>query len=120
MTSQQVLRFVAKPLVFVASLGPVAYLTWAARTGHLSANPLSDLTNETGVWALRFLCITLAMTPLRRVTGWNAVIRFRRMVGLFAFFYGTVHLLIFIVFDRLAALNFPSPLQPGTWGLLAG
>ena len=49
--------------------------------------------NETGVWTLRFLCITLAITPLRRLTGWNGAIRFRRMVGLFAFFYGTLHFL---------------------------
>ena len=70
-----------KPLVFVASLGPRGWLVWAALTGNLSANPLSDLTNETGVWALRFLCITLAITPLRELTGWNAAIRFRRMVG---------------------------------------
>ena len=55
-----------KPLVFLASLGPVGYLVWAAFTGNLSANPLSDLTNETGVWTLRFICITLAITPLRR------------------------------------------------------
>ena len=64
---------------------------WAGLTGNLSANPLSDLTNETGVWALRFICITLALTPLRRLTGWNAVIRFRRMAGLFAFFYANVN-----------------------------
>ena len=61
-------RWVLKPLVFLASLGPVAWLVWAALTGNLSANPLSDITNETGVWTLRFLCITLAITPLRRLT----------------------------------------------------
>jgi sulfoxide reductase heme-binding subunit YedZ len=107
MTSQQALRFVAKPLVFVASLGPVAYLTWAALTGNLSANPLSDLTNETGVWALRFLCISLAVTPLRRITGWNPIIRFRRMTGLYAFFYGTLHFLTYVIVDRFAGLDFP-------------
>ena len=80
MTTQQALRVIVKPLVFVASLGPVAWLTWAGLTGHLSVNPLSDLTNETGVWALRFLCISIAITPLRRLTGWNWVIRFRRML----------------------------------------
>ena len=94
MTTQQVLRLIVKPLVFVAALGPVAWLTWAGVTGNLSVNPLSDLTNETGVWALRFLCISIAITPLRRLTGWNWVIRFRRMLGLFAFFYGTLHFLI--------------------------
>jgi methionine sulfoxide reductase heme-binding subunit len=91
----------------VASLGPFAWLVWAALTGNLSANPLSDLTNETGVWALRFVCITLALTPLRRLTGLNAAIRFRRMTGLFAFFYGTLHFLTYVIADRFAGLDFP-------------
>lgn len=107
MTSQQALRFLVKPGVFVAALGPVAWLTWAGLTGNLSVNPLSDLTNETGVWALRFLCITLAITPLRRLTGWNWVIRFRRMVGLYAFFYGVLHFLVYTIADRFAGLDFP-------------
>ena len=97
-----------KPLVFVASLGPLTWLIWAGLTGNLSANPLSDLTNETGVWTLRFLCLTLAITPVRRVTGWHPVIRFRRMVGLFAFFYGTLHFLIYVIADRFAGLDFPN------------
>ena len=80
---------------------------WAGLTGNLSANPLSDLTNETGVWALRFICITLALTPLRRLTGWNGVIRFRRMTGLFAFFYATLHFLTYVIADRFASLDFP-------------
>jgi methionine sulfoxide reductase heme-binding subunit len=92
--------------VFVASLGPASWLVWAALTGNLSPNPLSDITNETGVWTLRFLCITLAITPLRRLTGWNTAIRFRRMVGLFAFFYGTLHFLTYVIADRFAALDF--------------
>ena len=101
------LRVVVKPAVFVASLGPAAWLVWAVVTGNLSANPLSDLTNETGVWTLRFLCITLALTPLRRLTGWNGFVRFRRMAGLFAFFYGTLHFLIYVIADRFAGLDFP-------------
>jgi sulfoxide reductase heme-binding subunit YedZ len=84
--SDRTLRFVVKPIVFLAALGPFGWLVWAALTGNLSVNPLSDLTNETGVWTLRFICITLALTPLRRLTGWNAAKRFRRMAGLFAFF----------------------------------
>lgn len=107
MTTQQAIRFVVKPVVFVAALGPVAWLTWAGLTGNLSVNPLSDLTNETGVWALRFLCITIAITPLRRLTGWNWVIRFRRMIGLYAFFYGTLHFLVYTIADRFAGLDFP-------------
>jgi len=82
-------------------------LVWAGLTGNLSANPLSDLTNETGVWALRFICITLALTPLRRLTGWNSVIRFRRMTGLFAFFYATLHFMTYVIADRFASLDFP-------------
>jgi sulfoxide reductase heme-binding subunit YedZ len=103
----RIVRWVFKPVVFVASLGPFGWLVWAALTGNLSANPLSDLTNETGVWTLRFICITLAITPLRRLTGWNAVIRFRRMTGLFAFFYGTLHFLTYVIADRFAGLDFP-------------
>jgi sulfoxide reductase heme-binding subunit YedZ len=105
--SLNTIRFVVKPVVFLASLGPVAWLVWAALTGNLSANPLSDLTNETGVWTLRFLCITLAITPLRRITGWNGAIRFRRMAGLFAFFYGSLHFLTYTIADRFAGLDFP-------------
>jgi sulfoxide reductase heme-binding subunit YedZ len=107
-------RFALKPLVFTASLGPFAWLVYVfvgELTGHptgwLSPNPLSDVTNETGVWTLRFVCITLAMTPLRRLTGWNPVIRFRRMAGLFAFFYGTLHFLTYVIADRFAGLDFP-------------
>ncbi|MGE5244056.1 MAG: sulfite oxidase heme-binding subunit YedZ [Betaproteobacteria bacterium] len=96
-----------KVAVFLAALGPAAWLIWAAFTGNLSANPLSDVTNETGVWTLRFLCTTLAITPLRRVTRWNGIIRFRRMIGLFAFFYGTLHLLTYVILDRFAGLDFP-------------
>ncbi|HEY7291497.1 MAG TPA: protein-methionine-sulfoxide reductase heme-binding subunit MsrQ [Vicinamibacterales bacterium] len=96
-----------KPVVFVAALGPAAWLVWAALTNNLSANPLSDITNETGVWTLRFVCITLAITPLRRLTGWNLLIRFRRMTGLYAFFYGTLHFLTYVIVDRFAGLDFP-------------
>jgi sulfoxide reductase heme-binding subunit YedZ len=107
-TSNQTVRWIAKPALFLGSLGPAAWLMVAALTGQLSANPLADITNETGVWTLRFLCVTLAITPLRRVTGWNGAIRFRRMFGLFAFFYGSLHLLTYLVADRLAGLDFPA------------
>jgi sulfoxide reductase heme-binding subunit YedZ len=103
----RVVRWVFKPAVFLASLAPFSWLVWAALTGNLSANPLSDITNETGVWTLRFICITLAITPLRQLTGWNAAIRFRRMAGLFAFFYGTLHFLTYVIADRFAGLDFP-------------
>jgi sulfoxide reductase heme-binding subunit YedZ len=105
--SNNALRFVLKPLVFVAGLVPAAWLVWAGVQGTLSANPLSDITNETGLWTLRFLCLTLAVTPLRRLTGWNGAIKFRRMLGLFAFFYGCLHFLIYTIADRFAGLDFP-------------
>jgi len=109
-TSNQRIRWIAKPALFLGSLGPAAWLVAAALTGKLSVNPLADITNETGVWALRFLCLTLAITPLRRITGWNGAIRFRRMLGLFAFFYGSLHLLIYLAADRLAGLDLPAGL----------
>jgi sulfoxide reductase heme-binding subunit YedZ len=108
--SDRGVRFGLKPVVFLGSLGPFFYLLWAAFTGNLSANPLSDLTNETGVWTLRFLCVTLAITPLRKLTGWNPFIKFRRMAGLFAFFYGSLHLLTYAIADRFAGLE-----QAGGW-----
>ena len=107
MIPDRVLRFVVKPIVFVVSLGPVVWLIWAGLTGHLSANPLSDITYETGDWTIRFICITLAITPVRRITGWNALVKFRRMAGLFAFFYGTLHFLTYVIVDRFAGLDFP-------------
>ena len=96
-----------KPVVFLAGLGPALYLTWAALTSNLGANPLSDYRNETGVWTLRFLCTTLAVTPLRRLSGWNAAIAFRRMLGLFAFFYASLHFVSYVIFDRFAGLDLP-------------
>jgi sulfoxide reductase heme-binding subunit YedZ len=108
MTSNQFIRWIAKPALFLAALGPAAWLVAAAVNGWLSVNPLADVTNETGVWTLRFLCGTLAVTPLRRITGWNGAIRFRRMLGLFAFFYGSLHLLTYLVADRLAGLDLAS------------
>jgi sulfoxide reductase heme-binding subunit YedZ len=108
--SDRAVRFGLKPVVFLASLGPLCYLVWAALTGNLSANPLADLTNETGVWTLRFLALSLAITPLRKITGWNPFIKFRRMIGLYAFFYGTLHLLTYVIADRFAGLD-----QAGGW-----
>jgi sulfoxide reductase heme-binding subunit YedZ len=104
-TSDRILRLVLKPAAFLAALTPACYLGWAFFNDRLGANPLSDITISTGDWTLRFLCIALSVTPVRRMTGWQSAIRFRRMVGLFAFFYGALHLLTYIVFDRLAGLD---------------
>ena len=91
--------------VFVASLLPLAWLVWGAATGRLGANPIDKITDETGTWALRFLCLALAVTPLRRLTGWNSLIRFRRMLGLFAFFYASLHVTTFVAVDHFFALD---------------
>ena len=93
---------VAKPVLFVASLVPAGWLAYALWNGGagLGANPAETLQLETGIWALRFLLASLAITPLRRLTGWNRLIQYRRMLGLFAFFYATLHLSTYIVLDR--------------------
>ena len=89
-----------KPVIFIVSLIPAAYLTYALFYGNLGPNPAETLQLETGIWSFRFLLITLAITPVRRVTRWNRVIQYRRMLGLFAFFYATLHLATYIVLDR--------------------
>ena len=81
----------AKPLVFGLSLLPFALLLWGAVANTLGANPAEALIRGTGDWVLRFLCITLAVTPLREAFGLSALARLRRMLGNFAFFYGVLH-----------------------------
>jgi sulfoxide reductase heme-binding subunit YedZ len=90
----------AKRLVFIVALGPLMFLIRSALADQLGANPIEVITRETGTWTLRFLVLTLAVTPFRRVTGWNAVVGFRRMLGLFAFFYGTLHLVTYLWLDQ--------------------
>jgi methionine sulfoxide reductase heme-binding subunit len=99
-TQTQLVRRVLKPVVFLACLAPAAWLLSRALRGELGVNPLETLTNETGIWTLRLLVATIAITPIRWVTKWNPIINFRRMIGLFAFFYGTVHFFIYFLFDR--------------------
>lgn len=96
-----------KLLVFAAALVPFGHLIWRGYNGDLTADPLVEITNETGIWTLRFVVITLAITPIRKVTGWNPVIRVRRMLGLFAFFYAMLHFLTYLIGDRFASLDFP-------------
>jgi sulfoxide reductase heme-binding subunit YedZ len=90
----------AKPVVFAACLVPLAALAWRTFHAELGANPIEAITHATGDWTLRFLFVTLAITPLRRATGWNRVIGFRRMLGLFAFFYATLHLFTYLWLDK--------------------
>jgi methionine sulfoxide reductase heme-binding subunit len=94
------MRRVIKPLLFIAALLPVAWLLWGMFQGTLGANPAETIQLQTGRWALKFLLLTLAVTPLRRLTGWNVVIQYRRMLGLFAFFYASLHFTSYIVLDQ--------------------
>jgi sulfoxide reductase heme-binding subunit YedZ len=91
---------ISKPFVFLVCLVPAVLLAWGAWHDALGANPISEITHVTGDWTLRFILITLAITPLRKLTGWNAVIRYRRMLGLFGFFYASLHLLTYVVLDQ--------------------
>ena len=93
------LRREAKPVLFVLALAPLAWLIYAAITNQLGANPAEALIRSAGDWTLRFLCLTLAVTPLRQWTGWHALARLRRMLGLFTFFYGVLHFLCFAWLD---------------------
>ncbi len=95
-------RFIWKPLVFVACLIPAAHALGDIYgvTGTLGANPIENLQDRFGIWGLRFILIALAVTPLRLIAGWNWLARFRRMLGLFAFFYVLMHFVVWLVLDR--------------------
>jgi len=94
-----------KTAVFVLSLTPLGYLLWLAATGDLSANPIKTITEETGIWTLRFIVVTLSITPLRKMFGWSKLARFRRMFGLFAFFYGFLHFTTYVYLDQFFAFD---------------
>ena len=89
----------AKPLVFGLALLPFCWLLLAASTNRLGANPAEALSRATGDWTLRFLCLVLAVTPMRIITGLAALARFRRMLGLFVYFYAVLHLMSYAWFD---------------------
>ena len=89
-----------KPVLFLACLVPLARLAWRAFHAQLGANPIEAITHGTGDWTLTFLLITLAVTPLRKVTHQYWLIKFRRMFGLFAFFYGCLHLMTYVWLDK--------------------
>lgn len=96
------IRFIWKPVVFLACLAPALLVlgdTFEV-TGTLGANPVEEILDRFGNWGLRFIMIALAVTPLRRVTGWNWLTRFRRMLGLFAFFYVLMHFLVWLILDQ--------------------
>ena len=89
-----------KAVVFVACLAPVFVLTWKGFHDGLGANPIDVITRSTGRWTLTFLLITLSVTPVRKLSGLAWLIRFRRMLGLFAFFYGSLHLTTYVWLDK--------------------
>lgn len=103
------IRFFWKPLVFAVCLLPAVFVVTDAFeiTGRLGANPVEEILDRFGNWALRFIMITLAVTPLRRISGWNQLLQFRRMLGLFTFFYALMHFLTWLILDqgmRLSAI----------------
>jgi sulfoxide reductase heme-binding subunit YedZ len=85
--------------IFVLALLPLARMVWMVASGQV-VEPLEFITRGTGDWTLYMLCITLAVTPLRRLTKWNTVVRYRRMLGLFTFFYALLHFTAFLWFDH--------------------
>jgi methionine sulfoxide reductase heme-binding subunit len=91
--------------VFALCLVPTLLLAWKALSGGLGPNPIEFVTHWTGDWTIRFLCITLAITPLRKLLGLPELIRFRRMLGLFGFFYATLHFLTWFVLDKFFDWN---------------
>jgi sulfoxide reductase heme-binding subunit YedZ len=87
-------------LIWVAALTPLAWLVWAGFRGDLTADPVKFITHFTGRTTLILLFVTLSVTPIRRFSGWNGLVKVRRLIGLFCFFYAVIHLLIYLVFDR--------------------
>lgn len=96
---EQALRRI-KAVVFLACLYPLARLVALGFSGGLGANPIEFITHSTGTWTLVFLCLTLTVTPLRRLSGWSWLLRLRRMLGLYAFFYAVLHFVTYIWLDQ--------------------
>jgi len=94
------INWLIKPALFALALVPLAILVRRGIDNDLGANPVEIINRFTGDWVLRFLLITLAITPLRRLSGWNVLLRFRRMAGLFAFFYASLHFLSYAWLDQ--------------------
>ena len=96
----------ARAMIWVLALVPAGLIVVDFLRGQLGANPIEEVLHRLGWWALVILLISLALTPLRRVTGWNRVIRYRRLIGLFAFAYATAHFLAYIVLDQWFAWEY--------------
>ena len=100
MTATDLFRRAGKPVVFVLCLGPLAWAVWLGFSGGLGVNPIVFLNRYLGDWAMRMILITLAVTPIRLITGWGGLLRFRRMLGLFAFFYVFLHVTNYVAVDQ--------------------
>jgi sulfoxide reductase heme-binding subunit YedZ len=100
MPSSKRVWIAAKTAIWVAALMPAAWLAWDGARGGLGANPIEAIMLRTGWWGLVLLTVTLAITPLRRLTGWHSIVRVRRLLGLFAFFYICLHLTNYVVVDQ--------------------
>jgi len=100
MTRETKFRWILKPAVFLACLGPLAWVVWRAVSGDLGANPVEAVNRFLGDWALRFLLLTLAVSPLVHVMKTPTLMRFRRMLGLFAFFYAFLHIANYVIADQ--------------------
>jgi len=94
---------VVKATLFVLAALPAVWLGVDALRGNLTADPIKEITHRTGWWTLTLLMVTLAVTPVRRLTGWNQIVKVRRMLGLYAFFYAVLHLLTYVVLDLFFA-----------------
>jgi sulfoxide reductase heme-binding subunit YedZ len=98
--ADRTIRLFIKPVVFLLCLAPLLELVWQGIYGSLGTNPVETITHGTGDWTLRFLLITLTITPLRRITGNSWLIKLRRLLGLYAFFYACLHFMTYIWFDQ--------------------
>jgi len=96
---------IVKAVLFVLAALPAVWLAVDAFRGNLTADPIEEITHRTGWWTITLLMVTLSVTPIRRFTGWNQVVKVRRMLGLWAFFYATLHLLTYVVLDLFFAFD---------------
>jgi methionine sulfoxide reductase heme-binding subunit len=96
---------IVKAAVFVLAAAPAVMLAVDGVRGNLTADPIEEITHRTGWWALTLLLVTLAVTPVRRLTGWNQLVQLRRMLGLYAFSYAVLHLLTYVVLDLFFAFD---------------
>jgi len=113
------IRRFLKPIAWLACLGPTAWIVAGLVRGDLGADPVKTMTHTTGLSALIILFLTLAVTPVRRLTGWTPVVRLRRLLGLFAFYHALVHFLIYSVFDhRLSVDEISADIAKHPWVLV--